>query len=40
MLANFVPVDWMGSSFAPFSITVWEWPSMMKSSPVTFSYRS
>ena len=40
MLANFVPVDWMGSPFSPFIITVWECASMMKSIPLTAAYRS
>ena len=40
MLAKAVPVDWMGSPFGPAVMTVWEWPSMMKSMPCTFLARS
>ena len=35
MFLNAVPVDWMGSPFSPLVITVWEWPSTMKSMPLT-----
>ena len=40
MLAKAVPVDWMASPFGPAVITLWEWPSMMKSMPFTFLARS
>ena len=40
MLAKAVPVDWMSSPFGPAVITLWEWPSMMKSMPFTFLARS
>ena len=40
MLAKAVPVDWMASPFGPAVMTVWEWPSMMKSMPFTFLARS
>ena len=40
MLAKAVPVDWMASPFGPAVMTVWEWPSMMKSMPCTFLARS